>query len=38
MAKYLIEASYSQEGLKALVKDGGSGRKAALRRKRIDIG
>jgi uncharacterized protein with GYD domain len=30
MAKYLIEASYSQAGLKALVKDGGSGRRKAV--------
>ena len=30
MAKYLIEASYSQAGLKALVKDGGTGRKKAV--------
>lgn len=30
MAKYLIEASYSHEGLKGLVKDGGSGRRAAV--------
>ena len=30
MPKYLIEASYSHEGLKGLVKDGGSGRKAAV--------
>jgi uncharacterized protein with GYD domain len=30
MAKYLIEASYSQAGLNALVKDGGSGRKRAV--------
>jgi len=30
MAKYLIEASYSQMGLKALVKDGGTGRKKAV--------
>jgi uncharacterized protein with GYD domain len=30
MAKYLIEASYSHEGLKGLLKDGGSGRKAAI--------
>ena len=30
MAKYLVEASYSQLGLKALVKDGGTGRKAAV--------
>ncbi|MEA2629402.1 MAG: hypothetical protein QOJ10_1862 [Chloroflexota bacterium] len=26
MAKYLVEASYSQAGLQALVKDGGTGR------------
>jgi uncharacterized protein with GYD domain len=30
MAKYLIEASYSHEGIKGLIKDGGSGRKAAV--------
>ena len=30
MAKYLVEASYSHEGLKGLVKEGGSGRKAAV--------
>jgi uncharacterized protein with GYD domain len=30
MAKYLIEAAYSHEGLKGLVKDGGSGRRAAI--------
>ena len=30
MPKYLIEAAYSHEGLKGLVKDGGSGRKAAI--------
>ena len=30
MAKYLIEASYSQAGLKALVKDGGTGRKKVV--------
>lgn len=30
MAKYMIEASYSHEGLKGLVKDGGSGRKTAI--------
>jgi hypothetical protein len=27
MAKYLIEASYSQAGLKGVIKDGGTGRK-----------
>ena len=30
MAKYLVEASYSQAGLKALVKDGGTGRKKVV--------
>ena len=30
MAKYLIEAAYSQAGLKALVKDGGTGRRKAV--------
>jgi uncharacterized protein with GYD domain len=30
MAKYLIEASYSQLGLKGLVKDGGTGRRAVV--------
>jgi uncharacterized protein with GYD domain len=30
MAKYLIEASYSQVGLQALVKDGGTGRKKVV--------
>jgi uncharacterized protein with GYD domain len=30
MAKYLIEAAYSHEGLKGLVKDGGTGRRAAV--------
>ena len=30
MAKYLIEASYSHEGLKGLIKDGGTGRRAAV--------
>jgi uncharacterized protein with GYD domain len=30
MAKYLIEASYSHEGLKGLVKDGGTARRAAV--------
>ena len=29
MAKYLIEASYTTEGLKGLLKDGGSKRKSA---------
>lgn len=30
MAKYLIEVAYSHEGLKGLIKDGGSGRRAAV--------
>jgi uncharacterized protein with GYD domain len=30
VAKYLIEAAYSHEGLKGLVKEGGSGRRAAV--------
>ena len=30
MARYMIQAAYSQEGLKGLVKDGGTGRRAAV--------
>lgn len=30
MAKYLIQASYSHEGMKGLVKDGGTGRRTAV--------
>jgi uncharacterized protein with GYD domain len=30
VAKYLIEASYTPEGLKGLLKEGGSGRRAAI--------
>jgi uncharacterized protein with GYD domain len=30
VGKYLIEAAYSHEGLKGLVKDGGSGRRTAV--------
>jgi len=30
MAKYLIEAAYAHEGLKGLIKDGGTGRRAAV--------
>ena len=30
MAKYLIEVSYTVEGLKGLLKDGGTGRKKAI--------
>ncbi|HEY8813846.1 MAG TPA: GYD domain-containing protein [Candidatus Dormibacteraeota bacterium] len=30
MAKYLVEASYSQAGLKGVIKDGGTGRKKVV--------
>ncbi|HEX3509433.1 MAG TPA: GYD domain-containing protein [Candidatus Dormibacteraeota bacterium] len=30
MAKYLVEASYSQAGLKAVIKDGGTGRRGVV--------
>ena len=30
MAKYLIQATYSQEGIKGLSKDGGTGRRTAV--------
>jgi len=30
VAKYLIEASYTPEGVKGLLKEGGSGRRAAI--------
>jgi uncharacterized protein with GYD domain len=30
MAKYLIQASYTTEGIKGLVKDGGSKRRAVV--------
>ena len=32
MAKYLIEASYTSEGIQGLLKEGGSGRSAAVQR------
>ena len=38
MAKYLIEASYSQAGLKALVKDGGTGRRKAVEAATMALG
>jgi uncharacterized protein with GYD domain len=38
MAKYLIEASYSAEGLKGLQKDGGSARREAATRAINSIG
>ena len=30
MAKYLIQAGYSQDGIKGVVKDGGTGRRTAV--------
>ena len=30
MAKYLVQASYTAEGVKGLLKDGGSGRRSAV--------
>jgi uncharacterized protein with GYD domain len=30
MAKYLLEASYTQEGIKGLMKEGGTGRRSAV--------
>ena len=30
MAKYLIQAGYSQEGIKGVIKDGGTGRRTAI--------
>jgi len=30
MAKYLIQASYSAEGIKGVIKDGGTGRRTAI--------
>ena len=32
MPKYLIQASYSKEGLQGLLKEGGSSRRDAIRR------
>jgi uncharacterized protein with GYD domain len=32
MAKYLIEASYSQAGIKGVLKEGGTGRRAAIQK------
>ena len=31
MGKYLIAANYSVDGLKGLMKDGGTGRRAAIK-------
>ncbi len=30
MAKYMIEASYTQDGVKGLFKEGGTGRRTAI--------
>jgi uncharacterized protein with GYD domain len=38
MAKYLVEASYTAEGLKGLIKDKASGRKAAVMQALADLG
>jgi uncharacterized protein with GYD domain len=38
MAKYLIEASYTAEGLRGLAKDKASGRKAALDKALASVG
>jgi uncharacterized protein with GYD domain len=38
MAKYLLEASYSAEGLKGLQKDGGSARREAVARAISSVG
>jgi uncharacterized protein with GYD domain len=38
MPKYLIQASYSTEGLKGLIKDSASGRKAAIEKALGSVG
>jgi uncharacterized protein with GYD domain len=38
MAKFLVEASYTAEGLQGLIKDKASGRKAALVHALADVG
>lgn len=38
MAKFLIKASYTPAGLKGLLKEGGSGRKAAVEKMIKDLG
>jgi uncharacterized protein with GYD domain len=38
MAKYLIQATYSAEGFKGVVKDKASGRKAALEKAMASVG
>jgi uncharacterized protein with GYD domain len=38
MAKFLIQAGYTAEGAKGLIKDGGSGRVAALKKAIASVG
>jgi uncharacterized protein with GYD domain len=38
MAKYLVRAAYSQEGLKGVIKGGGSARRAALSQAAQSVG
>lgn len=38
MAKYLIKASYTADGTKALLNEGGSGRKAAVQKSLSSVG
>lgn len=38
MARYMFKASYSQEGLKGLIKSGGSARRAALSQSAQSVG
>jgi uncharacterized protein with GYD domain len=38
MQKYLIEVSYSQQGIKGLLKDGGSKRRAVTQKAFADLG
>lgn len=38
MAKFLFEAKYSSEGIKGLVKDGGSARRAAIEKATAALG
>jgi uncharacterized protein with GYD domain len=38
MPKYLITASYTAEGIKGLLKDGGSGRRAAVQKLAESVG
>ena len=38
MARYLIEASYTQQGLQGVLKEGGSGRRDAIGKLLADLG